>query len=117
MARGYEVNSGIVETVYLLTGAECGWLALLALLWWFGKMYLLNFRNLATYEMHDLFYLPAGLGGGLLAVYLQSVLEWVLKQAVNYAQLMVIFAIISALYHLRHSLPQQQTALPAHGDL
>ncbi len=117
-ARGFQVSWSIVETVYLLTGAECGWIALAALLWWFGYMFLLNFRLLPIYEMHDLFYLPVGFSGGLVAIYLQSVLEWVLKQAVNYAQLMVIFAMISALYCLRHSLPLQRPALPGHhGDL
>lgn len=111
-AKGYQVSWNIVETVYLLTGAECGWLALAALLWWLGYMFVLNYRLLAIYEWHDLFYLPVGFSGGLIAIYLQSVLEWVLKQAVNYAQLMVVFAMISALYHLRFSLPQNRTTLP-----
>lgn len=111
-ARGYQVNWGIVETVYLLTGAECGWIALAAFLWWLGYMFILNYRLLAIYERHDLFYLPVGFAGGLIAIYLQSVLEWVLKQAVNYAQLMVVFAMISALYYLQHSLPQNRSTLP-----
>ena len=116
LERGLDVNWGIVETVYLLTGAECGWLALVALLCWFAYMFLLNYRNLAIYEKHDLFYLPVGICGGLIAIYLQSVLEWVLKQAVNYGQLIVIFALISVLYYLRDSLPQKQITEPALKD-
>ena len=111
-SSGFQVSWGIVETVYLLTGAECGWLALVAMLWWFVSMFLLNYRLLSIYEKHELFYLPVGFAGGLLAIYLQSVLEWVLKQAVNFAQLMTVFAMISALYYLRHSLPLKTPALP-----
>ncbi|NMA20706.1 MAG: hypothetical protein GX927_09010 [Lentisphaerae bacterium] len=110
-ARGFLVNRGIVETVYLLIGAECGWIALGALLWWFVLMFLMNYRLLSIYEKHELFYLPAGFAGGLLATYAQSLFEWVLKQAINFAQLMVVFAIISALYYMRHTLPSETPVL------
>ena len=111
MERGYQVDSGIVETVYLLVGAECGWLALGALLWWFVSMFLMNYRLLSIYAKHELLYLPAGFAGGLLGIYVQSLLEWVLKQSINFAQLMVVFAIISALYYMRYSLPSQTPVL------
>jgi len=41
--------------------------------------------------------IPAGLAGGLIACYLQSCLEWVLRQQMNLILLMVFFAIIDYL--------------------
>ena len=44
-----------------------------------------------------LYFLPAGLFGGLTAVYVQSCFEWVLRQQLNLLCLMFFFAIISYL--------------------
>ena len=41
--------------------------------------------------------MPIGIAGGLLAIYLQSTLEWVLKQTPNFYELVLIFAIISVM--------------------
>ena len=41
--------------------------------------------------------IPAGLAGGLLACYLQSCLEWVLRQQMNLILLMVFFGILDYL--------------------
>ncbi len=38
-----------------------------------------------------------GLAGGLTAIYLESSLEWILKQTNNFYQLMLVFAIIAAI--------------------
>ena len=45
-----------------------------------------------------LFYIPVGIVGGLTAVYLQSTLEWVMKQQVNFIQMMILFAALSILF-------------------
>ena len=47
------------------------------------------------------FYVPAGVCGGLAAVYIQSVLEWVLKQQINFMQIMIVFAVVGYLNELR----------------
>ena len=41
--------------------------------------------------------IPAGLAGGLVACYLQSCLEWVLRQQMNLILLMVFFALLDYL--------------------
>ena len=50
---------------------------------------------------HDI---PAGIVGGLTAIYLQSTLEWVMKQQVNFIQMMMLFATLSILYKYRKEL-------------
>ena len=89
--------NGIVETVYILICAECGIPALLGfivwLLWyWFVCLRLL--RRLRGTQWH---FIAAGLLGGLTANYLQSVLEWVLRQQLNLICLMFMFALLSYL--------------------
>ena len=97
-ALGLKLNyNGIVETVYILVCAECGIPALLGfivwLLWyWFVCLRLL--RRLRGTQWH---FIAAGLLGGLTANYLQSVLEWVLRQQLNFICLMFMFALLSYL--------------------
>ena len=49
----------------------------------------------------DFFYIPVGIVGGLTAIYLQSTLEWVMKQQVNFIQMMMLFAVLSILWKYR----------------
>lgn len=94
---GDDYKDGIVETIYLLTAAECGLPALALLLAWLlyylGACARLTRRLAGT----SLFYLPAGIAGGLAGCYLQSCLEWVLKQATSFAEMMILFAVVSHL--------------------
>ena len=93
-----DFKEGIVETSYLLVGAECGFLALAAFLSWLGYYYIAAFKLVKRLRRTDLFYIPAGIVGGLTAVYLQSTLEWVMKQQVNFIQMMILFAVLSILF-------------------
>ncbi len=88
---------GIVETIYLLVAAECGLVGLAGLLLWFFYYWLLALILCIKLRNHPNFYIPVGVIGGLTNIYLQSILEWVLKQQINFAQLMVIFACLSYL--------------------
>ena len=97
MGFNEDSRDGIVETVYLLVGAECGYGGLLALLAWFGYYWILSFRQLKKLAKTPRFYLAVGAFGGLPANYLQSVLEWVLKQQINFMQLVLVFAMIGYL--------------------
>ena len=92
-----DFKEGIVETSYLLVGAECGFLALAAFLAWLGYYYVSAFKLVKKLRRTTLFYIPAGIVGGLTAVYLQSTLEWVMKQQVNFIQLMMLFAVVGIL--------------------
>ena len=92
-----EQEDGIVETVYLLVCAECGIPALVAMLAWFFR-YLVLCVVLAK-KLSGTYYaaIPVGLAGGLVACYLQSCLEWVLRQQMNLIILMVFFALLDHL--------------------
>jgi O-antigen ligase len=89
--------TGIVETVYLLVGAECGIPALVAMLVWFGWYWVSCVKLLRRLMRTRWYFVPAGILGGLTANYMQSVLEWVLRQQMNIICLLFMFAIISYL--------------------
>ena len=95
--RGEEFRDGIVETVYLLVGAECGIPALAAMLVWFFYYLLVACRLVKKLKGTPYAAIPAGLAGGLVACYLQSCLEWVLRQQMNLILLMIFFAVLDHL--------------------
>ncbi len=103
-----EFKEGIVETVYLLVAAETGWANLVVFLFYIGKFYILNLINYFRFKKKSLMFISAGLAGGLFGVYFESTLEWVLKQMNNYYQLMLVYAMISAMteLHRRGKLEQ-----------
>ena len=86
---------GIVETVYLLVCAECGIPALVAMLAWFAWYWILCIRLMRRLRGTEWYFVPAGLFGGLAANYLQSALEWALRQQLNLICLMFVFALLS----------------------
>ena len=101
--------TGIVETIYLLVAAECGIPCLVALLLWFGYYLWVCLKLMWRLRRSQYFYLPAGLFGGLISVYLQSALEWVLKQQLNFIWLLIFFAVLSYLNtHWRELLQQEK---------
>ncbi|MBR7144136.1 MAG: O-antigen ligase family protein [Lentisphaeria bacterium] len=93
-----DFREGIVETSYLLVGAECGFPALAAFLAWLGYYYVAACKMVKRMRRSNLFFIPVGIVGGLSAIYLQSTLEWVMKQQVNFIQLMILFAALSILF-------------------
>ena len=100
--RPYEdFKSGIVETIYLLVAAECGWIGFASLILWFLYYYYQNIRNIKAYWKANGFFMAIGVLGALTSVYGQSCLEWILKQQTNSYELMIIFAIISAMTNVR----------------
>ncbi|MBN2830468.1 MAG: O-antigen ligase family protein [Candidatus Cloacimonetes bacterium] len=93
-------QNGLVETIYLMIAAECGWHTLAIFFMLIFYFYFLNLRNYVRYRGHPYQFVSVAFLGGLLAIYLESVLEWVLKQTNNFYQLMLIFAIISVMYRM-----------------
>ena len=92
-----DFKDGIVETIYLLVGAECGIPCLILLLTWFGYYWVSCIRLMKKLKRSRYFYLPAGIFGALSGAYLQSTLEWILKQQINFMWLIILFAFISYL--------------------
>ncbi len=91
------VVDGIVETIYLLVAAECGLPCLIILLCWFMYYFLISLKLAFQLRHSRYFFIPAATAGGLLGIYAQSILEWVLKQSMNFIFLMIVFAMLSYL--------------------
>ncbi|MBQ7590592.1 MAG: O-antigen ligase family protein [Verrucomicrobia bacterium] len=91
---------GLVETAYLLVAAECGWIGLLSFLLWLGYYYIQNISNFFHYRKTTGNYMTIGILAGLTAIYGQTTLEWVIKQGINFYELMLIFAIVAAMKHI-----------------
>ena len=66
-------------------------------LWWIWGFYVRNLLNVMRYRGKQIQYVSIALVGSLTGVYLESVLEWVLKQTSNFYQLMILFGIIAAM--------------------
>jgi len=97
-----EERNGLVETIYLMIAAESGWHTLVFFFVFLFYYYFLNLVNVFRYKGSNLQFLAIGLTGGLLAIYIESGLEWVLKQTNNFYQLMLIFALIASMDRLYH---------------
>lgn len=90
-------KGGIVETVYLLVAAETGWANLFVFISFLMFFYIKNIRNyiaLGKGKYKKYRYIPMAFIGCLTSMYLQSTMEWVLKQTNNFYQMMFIFAVI-----------------------
>jgi len=109
--RKEDFKDGIVETIYLLVGAECGIPGLACLLLWFAYYWFTALRLLKILRHTPYFYLPAGALGGMTGIFLQSCLEWVLKQQINFMLLVTVFAMIS--YLNRHGRELARAAVSA----
>ena len=92
-----DFKEGLVESIYLMIAAETGWLNMFVFLIFIIYFYLANIRNIYYYRSSKMIYLPIAIAGGLAAIFLQSYLEWVLKQSPNFYQMMFFFAIVMAM--------------------
>jgi len=93
-------KEGLVETVYLMIAAETGWTNLVVFAIFLLYYYIMNLVNIFRFVNTEYQYFAIGLAGGLGSIYLQSSLEWVLKQSPNFYQLMFCFAIIAAMMRI-----------------
>ncbi|MGK0255769.1 MAG: putative membrane protein YeaQ/YmgE (transglycosylase-associated protein family) [Arcobacteraceae bacterium] len=93
-------KGGLVETIYLMIAAETGWHNLVVFIVFLLYFYFKNIRNYFRMKGSIYRYIPLGIIGALSSIYVQSTLEWVLKQTNNFYQLMFIFAIIGVVSRL-----------------
>ena len=106
----------IVETIYLLVAAECGWWGLGVLLLWFLYYYFSDFISVLMLRKMPCSGITIGLFGSLSCVYVHSTLEWSLKQFNNFAQQMIVYALIGVIALHRKSITgayqQRQLRMP-----
>ncbi|MDP8209735.1 MAG: O-antigen ligase family protein [Candidatus Stygibacter australis] len=95
-----ESTAGLVETIYLSFAAETGWHNMVVYFILLFYFYFKNLSNYVKFRHSDYIWLPIGLAGGLMGIYMESALEWVLKQSNNFYQLMLCFALIGSMDRL-----------------
>ena len=95
--HGIPEFGGIVETIYLLVAAECGWWGLGTLLLWFLYYYFRCLFNAILLRKYPCSGISIGLFGALTILYVHSTLEWSLKQYDNFAEQMIIYALIGVI--------------------
>ncbi len=93
----YPKYGGIVETIYLLVAAECGWTGLVILLLWFMYYYISSIISVVVLRKKPCSGIAIGVFAGLTCWYWHSSLEWSLKQFNNFAQQMIIYALIGVI--------------------
>jgi hypothetical protein len=91
-----DFREGLVETIYLMIAAETGWHNMVVFIIFIFTFYFKNLLNIFRLAKSRYQYTAIGIFGGLSAIYIQSTLEWVLKQSCNYYQVMLVFAIVGA---------------------
>ena len=94
---GYPKYGGIVETIYLLVAAECGWYGLVLLILWFLYYYLSAFISVIVLRKMPCSGIIIGVFAGQTCWYWHSTLEWSMKQYNNFAQQMIVYALVGVI--------------------
>ena len=95
---------GIVETIYLLVAAECGWWGLGTLILWFLYYYFSDIISLFVLRKKPCSGIAIGVFAGLSCNYWHSTLEWSLKQFNNFAGQMILYALVGVIAVNRKSI-------------
>lgn len=95
MAKGG--RGAVVETIYLLVAAECGWWGLGTLILWFLYYYFSDIISMFVLRKKPCSGIVIGLFGGLTCNYWHSTLEWSLKQYNNFAEQMIVYAVLGVI--------------------
>lgn len=90
-------KEGLVETIYLMIAAETGWHNLVVFLLFIFSFLFRSIMLMVKNWKNNSVYIFIGTTMSLGVVYLESALEWVLKQTPNFYQLMLIFALIASI--------------------
>jgi O-Antigen ligase len=112
-----DFKEGLVESIYLMIAAETGWLNMFIFILFVSGFYIANLRNIYYYRHSKMVYLPIAIAGGLAAILLQSLLEWVLKQSPNFYQMMFFFAVIAAMTRIYKKTPKRSKKEIEHDEL
>ena len=97
-------RGGIVETIYLLVAAECGWYGLGCLILWFLYYYLSDIISMIVLRKKPCSGIAIGIFAGLTCNYWHSTLEWSLKQFNNFAGQMILYAVVGVIAVNRKSI-------------
>ena len=88
---------GLVETIYLLVAAECGWWGMGTLILWFLYYYFSDIISMISLRKMPCSGFTIGIFAGLTCNYWHSTLEWSLKQYNNFAGQMILYALVGVI--------------------
>ena len=97
-------RGGIVETIYLLVAAECGWWGMGTLILWFLYYYFSDLISVFYLRKKPCSGIVIGIFAGLTCNYWHSTLEWSLKQYNNFAGQMILYAVVGVIAINRKSI-------------
>lgn len=90
-------RGAVVETIYLLVAAECGWWGLGTLILWFLYYYFSDIISMFALRKMPCSGFTIGIFAGLTCNYWHSTLEWSMKQYNNFAEQMIVYAVIGVI--------------------
>lgn len=108
---------GLVETAYLMIAAEAGWITLGVFMVMLMYFYLRNIINIFKMKNHCARYIAVAFLGALTQIYIQTTLEWVIKQTNNFYQLMLVFALIATISRISGHIHSKKQSDPEGGFL
>lgn len=116
-----EIDRGIVHNVYLLHAAEMGWIGLIVFVLLIGRFIWMALRIAARRENHIVSHIAIGILAAMLALWLQSSLEWAFRQTYIVVEYFMLAGFLAALPRVRKQMrarkPQKRRAFVAQGKV
>jgi O-antigen ligase len=116
-----EIDRGIVHNVYLLHAAEMGWIGLVVFLLLIGRFIWIALAITIKRENHIVSHIAIGILAAMLALWLQSSLEWAFRQTYIVVEYFMLAGFLAALprvrKHMRARKPQKRRVFAAQGKV
>jgi O-antigen ligase len=116
-----EIDRGIVHNVYLLHAAEMGWIGLVVFLLLIGRFIWLALGITIKRENNIVSHIAIGILASMLALWLQSSLEWAFRQTYIVVEYFMLAGFLAALPRVRKKMrarsPQKRLVFMAQGKV
>lgn len=103
-----ESDRGIVHNIYLLHASEMGWIGLVVFLLMIGRFMLLGVRLILRREDNVISFMAIGILMAMLALWMQSWLEWLFRQTYITVQFFMLAGFLAALPRLAREMERRQ---------
>lgn len=116
-----EIDRGIVHNVYLLHAAEMGWIGLAVFLLLIGRFIWIALGITIKRENNIVSHIAIGILASMLALWLQSSLEWAFRQTYIVVEYFMLAGFLAALPRVRKKMrarsPQKSLVFTAQGKV